>query len=651
MRFVILFAFLISGFASRSQTMKIIYKKRGNTGHPAILTFTDNAGHKTLQPADFDKSEDLYFTITPDILAKRNYFKENDIPEYFNGISIEQDGQELKQNNNPDKLIGNSGKITSVIISFPKSGLKLYQSFTFITTVDTSLPFTINEIYYPSYKKYKDVVTEAQDLMNSKKYLAALNKLNQVETQSKKNPEIMVFSFYNKATIELPKQAIESLTDSLYKKFSVQHDLFLKKKSKRLLDSCNVILQTFLQAEAIFQPFLQTKQDGIPKLKAHVLQARKTMVSKYNAGKQTLKQSAMALLETGDYSNYKFLLFVNVLNRMLCHIDSLKIINGITPLNINFLNSLPEKTTELVSTGWFNDFKNLIELLNDNIKYQKFIFNPDVLSHLKLIDSQEPQPYFEIFSAFNSLENNPRNFYTSMDRAIVKCTDSTLLSNMNLWQVSYKITHEQINSRYVSEINKGIRQINNNQWADAENTFNITKRQTNTIAAPWFYSAVIKYHKNEPFSAKAQLDKAQKLYPHYLAPRQFIFKQLLAENNYPNLLVKADSAISSFNIWYFHYIKAFSLFKLNRSHDCIKELLTQCIPMNRWNLDEYFLLGDAYLHLRNYEKAKEAYMKTREIDPYANSKFYNDKMDGLFKQQRAYPPKTQGATVTKPESN
>ena len=239
-------------------------------------------------------------------------------------------------------------------------------------------------------------------------------------------------------------------------------------------------------------------------------------------------------------------------------------------------------------------------------------------------------------NAFNSLESNPQIFYTNINQAIVKSTDSALLRNMDTWLISYKITHEQIDKKYVTEINRGIRQINNGQWAKAENTFNIIKRQVNTIPSPWFYSAEIKYHQNELFSAEAQFGKALELYPHYLAPRLFIFQSLLSEKRYSDLLVNADSAISSFNIWYFHYIKAIALFHLKRNKDCINELLTRCIPMNPWDLKQYYLLGDAYLRIGDFKKAKEAYMKTRKIDPYADSKYFNDKMQNFFKQQNHY---------------
>jgi len=363
------------------------------------------------------------------------------------------------------------------------------------------------------------------------------------------------------------------------------------------------------------------------------------MLSQYNEDSQKLKQSILALLETGSYSHYKFFLFVDILNRMICNIDTLEIIRGIPPLNTNVLNRFPEKTKELVNTGWFNEFNDLVELLNDNIKIEHYIFDPDVISHLKLLDTLERQPYYEIFSAFNSLDTNFRNFYTSIDQAAVKCTDSTLLTMLDTWMVSHRITYSQIDERYVTEINKGIKQLYYGQWEEAQNTFNIIMRQLNTVAVPWFYAAIISFHNNESFSAKAKFDRSLKISPHYIAPRMFIFKTLMAQKRYPELLSETDTAIHSFDIWYFHYIKAYALFKMNRNHDCINELLTQCIPVNRWDLKEYYLLGDAYLQLKYFEKAKEAYLKTREIDPYSGSEYFNKKMQYLYLIRNNQPKK------------
>ncbi len=649
-KILLLSLFLMSGLASFSQSTHIIYKKRGHTNYPVVLTFTGNAGQKNLTPANFKKSKNLYFTATPVPTAKRQYFKESDISDYFTQISIEQDDNQIKQNGYSKQLTDEKGKVIGVILSFPMENIKLYNAFYFVNKIDKSNPIALQENFFSSFDKYKKIFGEAQELLDNKEYINAFDVLYQIEREAQNNPEIKAYSFYSKATVDLPKQAIKNYTDTLYKVFLQKQDVFLKEKSKPSLDSCNAVLQTFNQGFTIFKPYLQIEKDGISQLKAQVLKIRSIMDLKYNADKHTLKQSSMALLETGNYSNYKFYLFVDVLSRMLTHIDSLKIIDGITPLDLNTLNKFPEKTEELVNTGWFNDFKNLTGFLNDNIRDQKIIFNPAILSHLKQMSSTERQPYFEIFNAFNSLYSNPQIFYSNINTAIVKCTDSTLLRNMDTWLVSYKITHEQIDKKYVTEINRGIRQINNDQWAKAENTFNIIKRQVSTIPAPWFYSAEIKFHQNEVFSAEAQFSKALELYPHYLSPRLFIFKSLLSERRYPDLLTNADTAIFSFNIWYFHYNKAIALFHLKRYKDCINELLTQCISRNSWDLKQYYLLGDAYLRLRNFEKAKEAYMKTREIDPYANSKYFNGKMQNLFKQQRLHIKKKPKTSPVSPKT-
>ena len=427
---LLIFSFLASGLTSFGQSTSLIYKKKGKLVHRVVLTISNDAGRKNLNPVDFKKSDNLYFIITPEPTAKKQYFKNSYVEDYFLQISIEQDGNKLTQNNPPVQLT-EGDKITKVILSFPKKDIKLYSAFQFVNKIDKSSPVTLKEIFFPSFDKYKKVFGEAQEMMGNKKYISAFDILYKIEKDAQSNPEIKAYSFYNKATIELPKHVIKYYTDSLYNIFLKKHKIFLKQKSKPLLDSCNSILQTFIRGTATFQPYLQTKEDGIPNLKAQVLKIRNKMDSKYNADKRILRQSSMALLETANYSNYKFFLFVDILSRMLVQTDSLEVIDGIVPLNINLLNKFPKKTEELVNTGWFNDFNVLVSFLNDNIKQQKVIFDPAIISHMKQLSSEEKQPYFEIFSAFNSLESDPNSFYTNMNQAIVKCTDSTLLRNMD----------------------------------------------------------------------------------------------------------------------------------------------------------------------------------------------------------------------------
>jgi tetratricopeptide (TPR) repeat protein len=632
-------AFIFSTIGAKGQSTQLVYKTKGKTAYRVNIALSDDMGHENISPEAFQNNDNVYFVITSTSSSKKDYFKDNDITDYFSKITIHQDGERVQQSKAPSSFSDEKGKMNRVIISFSKDNVKLYEPFSFVNDLGESPKIKIKEAFLPSYERYNKLFEEGKTLLSGKQYTDAFKTLSQIGNDAQSNPAISSFSFYKNAMEDLSMQAVRGYADSISAVFSQKEKQFTTAKTKPALDACEAVLNAFNSQASLFQAYLNSAVTGVDKLKVYFNKIDHDMNSSYQNDRQVFKKANMALLESSNYTEYKFYLFVDVLSRMLCQTDSLQIIQGLKPIDIKTLNNLGQKKEELSNTGWLNEFKTLISFLNDNITQKKMIFDGSILSNLKRQDTLEHQPYYEIFSAFNSLDDNPGKFYTALNNALVKCTDSTLLNDIDTWLVSYKMTHEGIESGNVSGINKGIIAIREGQWNDADNIFNILKRQANQNPVPWFYSAVIQYHNNQVFSAQAQFARALELYPHYLAPRQFIFHILNSQKQYSNLLTQADTAIYSFNIWYFHYMKALALLELNRTTDAINEVLSQCIPMNKWDEKQYYLLGDAYIQVNNFNKAREVYMHTREIDPFSGSKFFNDKMKMLIKKEQDYHAK------------
>lgn len=640
---LLLLAFIFSSFGAHGQSTQLVYKTKGKNSARVNITLSTDMGNTSLSPEEFQKSENLYFTITLVSATKTNffsgrkdYFRESDISDYFSKIAIYQDGQRIKQNKAPSSFSDEKGHLNRVIISFSKENVKLYEPFSFVNNIGGSSKIKIEETFLPSYAPYQNLFVQAKSMLQSNLYTEAFKTVSKIGNDAKNNPEIRTLSFYQDAMQNLAAQAVRKYVDSISNVFSQKQKLFAEEKTKPSLDACDSVLKAFDQQASLFQPYLQSSIPGIEKLKAYFNKVNTDMNNGYQASRLAFKKANMALLENSNYSEYKFYLFVDVLSRMLCQTDSFQIIHGLRPIDLKTLNYLPKKKEELTNTGWMKEFKTLVGFLNDNIREKKVIFDNPVMSNLKQQAGLEHQPYYQIFTAFNSLNDNPAKFYTSLNDALVQCSDSTLLNDIDMWLVSYKMTQEGIDPESVDGINKGIAAIESGQWDDANNIFDILKRQANQNPVPWFYSAMILYHQHEIFSAQAQFARALELYPHYLAPRQFIFRILASQKQYQNLLEQADTAISSFNIWFFHYAKAWALLDLNKTSLAINEIQTNCVTMNPWDTKQYFLLGDAYLKMNDFKNARSAYMKTRDIDPFSDSKEFNNKMKALIKQEQNY---------------
>ena len=631
---IIFFLFLTIG--AQGQTTQLTYKTKGKTAYKANIALSNDSGNEKLSPEEFQQSDNLYFILTPASSSRKDFFKDNDVSDYFTTISLYQNGNKIVQNNVPNSYSEDKKKIDRVIISFPKDQVKLYEPFSFKNSLGESGKIQIKETFLPSYAHYQKLFDQAESLLKSKQYTQAFKTLSQIRKDAREKPEVSSFSFYKKTMQSATEASVRGFLDEMNTAYAEKQKQFTENKSKETLDACGAVLENFKETAPPFQSYLESAPEGMDKLKSHFEKVSQEIKDKYESDRKEFKKAKMALLEEGNYTTYKFYLYVDVISRMLCQEDALQTVQGLRPLDMKTLDEMPDKRDELVSTGWMDDFTTLVSFLNDNIARDKKVVSAAVLSNLNAQDSLEQQPYFEIFNAFNHLDSNPGIFYSSMNRALVKCSDYTLLNNIDMWLVSYKMTQEGINKESVANINKGIISIKSGQWKTAETIFNILKRQSNENPVPWFYSAVIQNHHNRVFSAQAQFSRALELYPHYLAPRQYLFEILSQQKEYTDLLSRADSAIAAFDIWYFHYVKAIALLNLKRTNEAVDEIKTKCIPLNKWDTKQYYLLGDAYLTQNDFDKAKAAYTITREIDPFSNPKLFDTKMKTLIKMQQQY---------------
>jgi tetratricopeptide (TPR) repeat protein len=243
--------------------------------------------------------------------------------------------------------------------------------------------------------------------------------------------------------------------------------------------------------------------------------------------------------------------------------------------------------------------------------------------------------HFVIFYAFNYLSDNAPMFRNFIAESIRKCTDKDLADALEMWVLSYNLTFNGIDREIVSNINKGIRLIAREKWAEAESLFGILTKQANTVAPPWFYSGVIKYHNDEQFSAESMFSRAMERFPMYVAPRIYNFEMAYAQGDFENLLKEVNEAIDGYNTWLFYFWKAKTLFALKRYKEVVRVLEEDCNALNPWSVDASILLGDAYLELKDFDKAERAYRRTQVINPYMESGVFDKKMSRLLEMKKS----------------
>jgi tetratricopeptide (TPR) repeat protein len=186
-----------------------------------------------------------------------------------------------------------------------------------------------------------------------------------------------------------------------------------------------------------------------------------------------------------------------------------------------------------------------------------------------------------------------------------------------------------VDKNTVKNINYGIGLIEQQRRDEASNIFNTITRQANTIAPPWFYLGRILYEQEQSFTAETKFDLALEINPYYIAPRLFKFRILYDQENYDKLLSEVNEALLANKIWLYHFWRAKALFALGEYKAAIEEIEEQCLKINPFEPDEYYLLGDAYAAIKDFDSAEKAYTKTQEINPHDIDDRFNEKMKKL----------------------
>jgi tetratricopeptide (TPR) repeat protein len=628
--FVLAMLFTAQGIFA--QHTRLNYRIKGKTTYFVFATLCNAEGDTSVNAEAFIQSPSLSFLVFMDPKAKKNAIRESDISNYLASISIVQGATSIPQSGAPVKKMRNEKEIGAVVITFSKEKLLLYNPFVLSSAIDKSTPIRLPDQLLPSFKKYKEVFDSGKQLFENKSFIKAYNVLFPIWKDAQSNEEIKVYGFYSDA-LKLLKQSAHKRADIFEVLYKQLDAAATAKIDRKWLNRCDSSLRALDVDRATFEPLFKSTIPDAGGLAIYFNNVKKQLNDLYTAKMEKYNQQYIDFLATGSYNNYQFALYIDVLSRMLTYTDTLVELSQPVSLSIEQLHHFPKKEQELASTGWLNDFKELVAVLNQNLKKKQVLVDENILNNLRNQDSLQKQPYLQIVQAFASLPSNISAFSVNLNEAMKTCTDVEWLNNLELWNISLQFSQLNLDSRYMHEINQGLQLIKNGKWAEADNTFNIIKRQANQLAMPWYYSGLIQYKQNEWFSAEAQFETALELNPKYISPRNFIFKILEDQKLYADLLKKVDQSIAIYDIWYFHYVKVQALYGLQRYQEAITELNTQCIARNRWDVNQYYLLGDIYVAMKDYQKAKEAYATTRKIDRFSDSRIYDDKMKNLVQLQ------------------
>ncbi len=615
-----------------AQSTNLAYKAKGKSTYGVVITFSDDAGNTTLEPSQFFSYNEIYFVLSPAADSPKDFFKESDAEEFLAKIVIDQNGTKVNQSAQARYLLNTQGKLDRIVIAFPKNTFQEYNEFSFNVESFFSDKITLEERFFQSYEPQKNSYEGALSKLEEGEFIEAYNDFIKIVNSAGENAEIKSFSFFSPILSKDVPALIDAFIENRNNTFNTANESFQQSKSIDLLNACDKIVKEATEKASNFDSFFELKDIDSSGSKDKVLAFVNNLNDLNNKNFRTFEEEKMGFFKKGSYREYQFDLYLDLISKMLLYKNSLSIIEKLDTININLLKRFPKGKNELIG-DWKNQFEILVRLINKNIEQSGIVFKEDVMENLQNLTTSQKQPYFEIFSAFNALNEDQDSFKTQLQSALLIASDETILDYIEYWLLSFRLTDEGINSAYMSQLNEGISLIERKQFDRADDSFSLLMKIANQYAPVWFYSGQIKHSMGESFSAERFFNKAIEIYPNYLAPRRYILKIFEESENYNQMLENTNKAIQTMDAWYFRYKKASALYRLKKYDEAINEINTECLKKNAWDINQYFLLSDAYRAIGDFEKAKAACEKTLDIDPFStDSKEFDDRMKVIYEE-------------------
>jgi hypothetical protein len=492
-----------------------------------------------------------------------------------------------------------------VLINFSAADLDIYQEFQFANS-EAVQQFRIPEEFWPRYEELSSSYQKAQSHIENKNKTAAVSELSVFLNDDQ---TIKHFSFTPKAKAKVSE---------LISEFIAAKERFLeihKLKTTRTLTAENLIeidsLKTvMLVAGAAFESFFSYTED---EMLGKNYQKLCEDIEQYNMQLNERYYTESMEFLTSDYTNNYFSFMLDALVKTLCYKDSFCLISSYLDFGDDFLNAYPKIREKLQMLEWEDDYYRLVQAVKSNIADKNYILNSEYMTNLETLSSQAPQPYWQVISALSAiLQCDWDTFNIHLTEAIYGCSDQKLLQMLESLQLAYSSELElQLSDKIVSEINLGIRLMNERKFAEARLSFEKVRNWQSGFALPDYYLGLISLQTNDIQKAEIYFESAINKQPIFKLPT---YKKisLLTENSDFSTAINLINRNMTTDYWY----KFFLLGKLQLlDGKPAKENLIKAWNINSHSFDLMIYLGDVYKINKNREKAKEYYKLAGAMEP------------------------------------
>ncbi|WP_251954151.1 tetratricopeptide repeat protein [Salinibacter ruber] len=594
-----------------AQTVELLYEEGGVFGDARRVTI-GHADEKGTVPPDTSvvrASDRVYFAVRP----AGDWTFDPDDKQTLQNITPVQDTSVLV----PETLtlVGGEEGARAAVMSMPKSRIDWFAPVTFRHTIDTTSGLSLSEQYAPAYPFLQRAYQEGQRHLDVGRPLRAIRALRPFH-----GPATPSFSFVDEAKALLDTASTQVLDEARSRFRTLRRDLVSEPDAAGLarLDSFRVRLDSI-------RPALVSYAEARAETDLPVQNRIETLVHSadqlYSDVRSTYRRETLRIFLRGTYDNPRLRLYLAALTQLLVTPDSAFAVSTpqqVDPLQPAALDSPrhAELQHRLRSEGWAAGFREVVRLVNENIRERNEVFGAEIMKNLRLRRPAAPQPYFEVIAAMNArLAEDQTRFADAWGRALEKVTDVSLLNDLQRWRLASRIAPGTVPERALSLAEEA----RSHRWAGRLGAANARLQLAARLAEPYaplhYELGELKQAQGDTLRAREDFRRARALASAYAPLEVKMLRQLLAQQKYERALTRADSLLQEQSYWLLYLPKARALLGMNRHAEARRVLRGRCEPLNDESHALYALLAEAYAGMDVWEGVRWAVQQAEALRP------------------------------------
>jgi len=590
------------------------------------IRLSDVNGSDNIPEGYYETGDTLYFVLKPkgDYSISKGDYKD------FSDIRIDQ-SKIITNQSRKHGYYDNTKDLKRVLLVYPRANVDITKPFEFVFGEYRSDILAIPEKYWPNYLEFTQYYDMGKQLMDKQKYIASFQQFKNIISESQHAFEFNKFSNYNRVYNDyVPEITRAYQTQQSDKLTKLKNDLGnLESISIKQLEAVGIARDSVEMVKEIFDPFYRITEQTSTDLRM----AHESLLENYNTFYKQMhenwKKSVLSAIESGNYQGEnKFEVYVELLARMLVYTTKVSVISKYDSIDVTLVSN-PDRETpflkkyiDVLNTmeieNWKSEFITIIKLLNDNIKINNMLVSPTVLLNLRGMVTYENQPNYYIINAFDELVKGQFfAFRDNINKAIEKCSDKEMMYYLELWLFSERFKNKEVNPSFIEVVNKGLEFQAKGMPPEAIEQFEKAGRLGKSALPDFLIGRLKKDNMNDVFAAERYLNDAIQSYPDFALARIYHIEIQVENEQYKQALSEIEAVLNmpSLKIWYIYFLKAKVLLSMENYQGALHIITTNCDPLNSKNFDQYILLGDIYLAMKDCEKAKENYQSAGTINP------------------------------------